>query len=388
MIAVIADDITGAAEIAGVCLRYGIPASFSLMPKSIDQGVLIIATNTRSEEEEEAKRITFDLASELLRLGITEVFKKTDSVLRGHVAGELEVLSDVLHKEQILLIPVNPYTGRSINHATYFVDDIPLHQTGFREDPEFPAFSSKIRDLIKPNGMAVSYAPQLISELYPGINIPDAATLEDIYQWTTKVDKDVLPAGSAAFFEMFLKKRFPEFKESSFGKTAFLKTSLFIAGSTHANSQRFVEEAKAGGTVVIEMPESLTEETILDEELGKCAEHISKVLMEKEKAILSYGIKRIKFPNSHLEMKKRMAVVVNEVMAQTHLQELFVSGGASVYAIIEEMDLLELIPVKEFKAGVVRMTDNSERLFLTFKPGSYEWPDEIKAYWGTLSNKE
>ena len=58
MIAVIADDITGAAEMAGVALRYGLNVLVSAdvdMKSNLD--VLIIYTNTRSMKSEDAATV-------------------------------------------------------------------------------------------------------------------------------------------------------------------------------------------------------------------------------------------------------------------------------------------------------------------------------------------
>jgi uncharacterized protein YgbK (DUF1537 family) len=49
MIAVIADDFTGAAELAGISLRYGLTVSVCLHDEiSTDADVLIISTDSRS----------------------------------------------------------------------------------------------------------------------------------------------------------------------------------------------------------------------------------------------------------------------------------------------------------------------------------------------------
>ncbi|KEO74244.1 four-carbon acid sugar kinase family protein [Anditalea andensis] len=386
MIAVIADDITGAAEIAGVCLRLGIPVSFSLSPHTIDKGILVIATDTRSKDRDSAVHINLKLARDLRNLGFSEVFKKTDSVLRGHVAAELEAIANSFSKKKILLLPINPHTGRHIRNGEYFVEGIPLHLSGFKDDPEFPAMSSDVKDLVKLKGHPIFCGQNIKDQLNEGYNIPDAESFSDMEHWVTKIDGSVLPAGSAAFFEVFIKRQYPNVNSSHEHSPGLLAPALLIAGSFHANSNKFVEEACANGIVKVEMPEELKRENIAEKDLLMWASEIRSKLEKEGKVILTLGPKMIDFPNSAAVLKKRVAIVVKKILEKTKVQELFISGGATAYAIIQEANLENFLPVQEFRAGVVRMSTNNRSLYLTFKPGSYTWPDEIKSYWTTQQN--
>lgn len=232
MIAVIADDITGAAEVAGVCLRWGIPVSFSLEAKPIDGSkVMVIATNTRSMTEADAVKETKRLAKSLMDMGVTWLFKKSDSAMRGHVAAELKVLAKKLKKEKMMLVPANPYTGRSIRQGIYYVNGKPLNETSFRDDPEFPANSASVKELLRENELKVytgKYAEE--QDLKSGFNIPDSRTMGDLYAWASLMDDTVLPSGSAAFFEMYLKRNFPEWMRGQEpDPLSFLGNSLMVA---------------------------------------------------------------------------------------------------------------------------------------------------------------
>ena len=100
MILVLADDITGAAEIAGVALSYGRRTFLSMghIPQDTNNAdVIVIATDIRSGDKENAafviKRLCRDLKTIVSenKTGLT-IFKKTDSVLRGHIGTELHIL--------------------------------------------------------------------------------------------------------------------------------------------------------------------------------------------------------------------------------------------------------------------------------------------------------
>ena len=288
---IIADDITGAAEIAGIAWRKGMKVRLMVYqpnmpttPLSSWRGAggeaLILATDTRSGTEEEAVKTIEELAT-CLYSGVQEcrsvgvqtlpsstsnlstcqlvnlstdasnlstcqlvnsstdiIFKKTDSVLRGHVAAELQALMRVTGKQKALLIPQNPSKGRIVKDGIYYINGVPLDQTSFAYDPEFPAKTSLVNKLISRRVDELNvdcrggsaYPPENQSNhradtqicpyncsfhsLHPspkgedgrGLLLPDATTLEEIREHVAKADNDTLFAGGADMFEAVVEK--------------------------------------------------------------------------------------------------------------------------------------------------------------------------------------
>ncbi|GGZ21514.1 hypothetical protein GCM10007049_12750 [Echinicola pacifica] len=383
MIAVIADDITGAAEIAGVCLRWGIPVSFALDASPIHGAeVMVIATDTRSMSEVQAIHETDRIAAELLAMGITWIFKKSDSAMRGHVAAELKVLAQKMHKSKILLVPANPYTGRSISHGEYYVKGNPLSETSFKDDPTFPAFSSNVKDLLRESEMPVAYGMFSGEEdLNIGFNIPDSQNMQDLYDWASLMDDSVLPAGSAAFFEMCLKRNFPDWMRGQEpDPLSFVGNSLMIAGSSHQNSKDFVHKAVEKGVHLSEMPLGLMQEAFSDQALEAWVDDVADGLLDGDRVIMAYGSKQVKFDNYPAVLKKRTAMAVAKVIQEIPVRELLLEGGATTCAVIEELALGALIPMQELSPGVVRLKVEGKDMVLTIKPGSYAWPEAVYRY--------
>src|ERR1043166_1737662 len=155
MIGVIADDLTGAAELGGVGLRYGLRAEVvtagaesglqaALRGVSADAGtpngpdLLCVDTDSRAGLPAEAGRRAAEAANRLTALRAEWIYKKVDSVLRGHVVVELEAMMNQLGLNRALLVPANPSLARVVRNGQYFVRGEPIHQTDFRLDPEFP----------------------------------------------------------------------------------------------------------------------------------------------------------------------------------------------------------------------------------------------------------
>ena len=77
MIIVIADDITGAAELGGIALRFGLKVLLSNEASSSPNvDVLILYTNTRSLRRDEAVSVMQELTNKVKALNPSLVYKK------------------------------------------------------------------------------------------------------------------------------------------------------------------------------------------------------------------------------------------------------------------------------------------------------------------------
>ncbi len=132
MIAVIADDFTGAAELAGISLRYGLKVSlFTRDVKDTGADVLIVSSDSRSMNKEEALQETERILTALIELNPTLIYKKTDSVMRGYVVDELKLQQDLQGLKKIFYLPANPSLNRIIQNGKYYVGGQPIAETDF-----------------------------------------------------------------------------------------------------------------------------------------------------------------------------------------------------------------------------------------------------------------
>ena len=131
---VIADDITGAAEMAGIAFSQGQQVSLvcgsPLCCDNIAAQTTVIATDTRSMTEAEAVAETHRILCKA-ECGVANpshlspltphLFKKTDSALRGHVVAELSILMQTTDYERAIYLPANPSKGRIIRGGIYYI---------------------------------------------------------------------------------------------------------------------------------------------------------------------------------------------------------------------------------------------------------------------------
>lgn len=366
MIYVIADDITGAAEIAGIAHSYGLKTLLSMSSASCVDGfdVVVVATDARSYGPEEAAKMTaeayksFLLASEQAgnKAGKAGgegsdvfLFRKTDSALRGNVSEELAALGG-----GFVYMPANPSKGRIIRDGVYYINEQPISETDFRFDPEFPAVSS------------------VISERFPDLEYANATCREEV----DRVVEDALRngkrlAGAADLFTSLLEQLCGEKAQkedrkkapSLFGGNGEKTDRLIILGSTQSKVLDL-------GIRIETMPYD-----VFYEEAAPVtwAAAIVERYRKEGSAILAIGDKEVrKGKEAAVYLRTAMAEVACALYAAHRPAEIIIEGGATAFAILGQLPYKDWQVVVEIAPGVVRL-EAHDGLQVVLKPGSYPW---------------
>ena len=330
-------------------------------------GTVVIATDTRSMSEAEAVTETRRMASHLSPL-TSHLFKKTDSALRGHVVAELTALMEATGYRRAVYLPANPSKGRIIRAGTYYIikasEDksqetaVPIHETDFSFDPEFPARTSLLRERF-PDAEAHS------------ILMLDAETTDDIRRVVAQyADGQTLFAGAADLFTAWLEGSGSSGHPSVFGSSGRSSSSsvvsrpsgqstLILCGSTQSRALDL-------GIPVAPMPRAVydgADDLSLWDTTAYDAAH-SLILT---------------IPHTH-RTGKAVAVHLRIVMAQItkHLvtrhrpDHLIIEGGATAWATLRALGWTTFEIERQVAPGVVQMRAANGTL-VTLKPGSYPW---------------
>ena len=380
---VIADDITGAAEIAGIAHATGHPARLLCgCPAGGDSvatgAVTVIATDTRSMAEGEAAAETRRIISPLSLEGDGGrlLFKKTDSALRGHVVAELTALMQTTGYQRAVYLPANPSKERTIRNGIYYIKGVPIADTAFSYDPEFPAHTSSVKERFPDAGDH-------------GIIMPDAESTDDIRRVIERYDDGkTLFAGAADLFTAFLPKgqgidRLTSSTSltSTTGPTGLSRPSaLILCGSTQsrplalgipvAPMPREVYDGEQGADywfqALIATPHALGETS-----------HCDATRSKRDLSPLTSLILTI--PHTH-RTGKEVAVHLRTVMAEMTRRlvslhrpdQLIIEGGATAWATLNALGWHEFQIERQAAPGVVQMSVTNGTL-VTLKPGSYPW---------------
>ncbi|MBQ9230988.1 MAG: four-carbon acid sugar kinase family protein [Prevotella sp.] len=354
---VIADDITGAAEMAGIAHHHGLPVRLVCGWVTATSGTTVIATDTRSMTEEEAVAETRRILSSLPHQGgdgRRSLFKKTDSALRGHVVAELSTLMEATGYQRAVYLPANPSKGRIIRAGTYYINNTPIHETAFSYDPEFPATTSVLQE-------------RFPDAAQKGILMPDAETTEDIRKVIADYDDGhTLFAGAADLFEAWLTGDSSATLNAATLNTELLTqnfpSTLLLCGSTQSKPLDL-------GIPVTEMPRAIYDGS----------KDITSWLEEARARYEQATSLMITIPFHHrtgkevaVHLREMTATLIQQLVALRLPQQLIIEGGASAFATLRHLGWNELEMVCQIAPGVIK-TKAPNGTFVIMKPGSYPW---------------
>lgn len=355
MICVIADDITGAAEMAGIAHRLGLSVALSLDGKIPDGcDVAVVATDTRSLTEVEAVAETRRVLTLLKEDGrMHSFFKKADSALRGHVVAELSEMIDILGVEGALYLPANPSKGRTISEGQYLIDGVPIDKTDFSFDPEFPAFSA------------------LLAERFPDadarhVQFADAVTGEDMEAEVERaMSENLLLAGAADLFTAFIRP-YSRPVSSSDGTSDIGRVEgscIIVCGSTQSRPlQCGVEPSFMSTDLYDGVVTADTWERALAEEYAKSPHRVLLAVRDRHRTGRDVAV----------HLRRIMAHAVRTLVGVHTPDHLIIEGGATAYSIFEALGWGSYQMIGEIAPGVVSLRSAGGTL-VTMKPGSYPW---------------
>ncbi len=363
-ILVIADDLTGAAEIGGIALRYNLTVDIvHKLDSTLQSDVQILNTNTRSLTYEEIIPHLQNVTNGIKKDEYQFIYLKFDSALRGNIKIQVDFLKEQLNYKLAVFCPANPVFGRIIKNGEYYINDRLINETSFSEDPEFPIQKSHVLDILNaPEWELVKNVQQ--SQLETGCAVVEVSTHKELDQLAENVQFSNLMIGGSAFFNALLHQQYTQFKKGFREHIELNHPVLFVCGSAYKNSSEQIKKVKPDYLVYFDNNDSI--EKLRDELLNK--------IRERSKVIFAVSPQT---KGSAAEIRKKMARIVGQVYHNTEVCELVIEGGATSYEILNELNIKTVTPVQEIGLGLIKTMVTDKKLFITLKPGSYPWTKEL-----------
>lgn len=387
MIIAIADDITGAAEIAGLGFAHGMTTTlFTEVPETLpDADLMVLATDTRSLSEEEAVTATSNMLQQLKNVNLSKkmltemnvtgarpnppiFFKKTDPLLRGHVVPELQTIMRGSRYTKVLYVPANPSMGHVIRGGRFFINNEPIDQTPLEHDAEFPIQTSSICLLL---GISASL----------GIRISDVENDEDMRNIAMSAinapEPEMLAGGSDLFTAMIRCMGYKEKSHKPFEGLEEKGAAIMVCGSVitpDLTSRPFIRRHHMP---IASMPREVFDGNQTAEQWINIinARHLIKTSMQPayDGIILNIPFESSGSRVKAARLRMTMAIVTKNLIERLQPSELVLEGGATAFAVIKELGLKHLNITDQVEPGVVRMISKDAKLHITFKPGGYPW---------------
>jgi uncharacterized protein YgbK (DUF1537 family) len=382
MIVVVADDLSGAAELAGAAFDRGVAAEVQTQwHPSSSARLIAVDTNTRSCPADQAARRVAAVTRAVMRTRPDWVFKKVDSVLRGPVLAELTAMVRAGGWRRVLLAPANPSRGRVIREGLYLVDGTPLAQTDFAADPEHPVNSSSVLELLG-ECPHVPIRTLRVGEKLPecGIAVAEASDQADMEGWARQIDQGTLAAGAADLFHALLatgqcgRSSTRAVSEHAAGP----RNTLFVCGSATAWQAQRVGQCLARGVSIVAMPWPLFGPNAPRVTIGQWASRIASASDTSAAVMMAIGRAESKVDVHPSVLVERMAITVERVLRLRTIDRICIEGGATASALVRRMKWKRMTVCRSYASGVVALAVGGPKpLELVIKPGSYDWPDQM-----------
>lgn len=154
-IGVIADDFTGATDIAGFLVAAGLrtvqlngATDADAIPPHIDADAVVISLKSRSMAPQAAVAASLGALDTLTALGAEHFLFKYCSTFDSTPAGNIGPVTDALIKQLGLdftvIAPALPVNGRTVYQGNLFVNGVPLAESGMRNHPVTPMTDANV----------------------------------------------------------------------------------------------------------------------------------------------------------------------------------------------------------------------------------------------------
>jgi len=341
MIVVLADDLSGATELAAVAHLHGLSAEVQTEFDANSQArVIAVDTNSRTCSREESVARVRAAAARILAAKPEWIYKKTDSVLRGHIRSEISELLVLTKKKRALFIPANPGRGRIIRAGRYFVEGVPLDQTVFANDPDYPATTSNVAEILGRDD---------------SIDVPNIESAPDLARLARTVNESILCAGASEFFAALLPnpaQTIPALARSS-GRT------LYVCGSAAAWPIRRKQCEERGIPIFLNLQNDVREAS------------------KKNAALIAIG----DAPPTDLsprQLEEALADTAKLILDAAPFERVFLEGGATAAAVLRRLNAKRLLVCGHFAKGIAAFQIPGHSFpIMAIKPGSYPWQENV-----------
>ena len=381
-ILVIADDLTGAAEIGGIAFQHGLSVRLIFETNqrmNYPEDVIILDSNTRSlSPEKAAERITGLITNVNFSL-FKLIFKKVDSILRGPIESEIRAIMELMNVESAILSPANPSKNRIIREGKYYIDNQPINQTEFSHDPEYPRLSEEVKELITDSTDMVLTGTRDYISSHGKIMLPDISSEEDIVSLVSRApDEGILWAGASDLFISIITSKFHLTRINNLVFELNSDIRYFVMGSYSENTKKMTELLSHHCYSVFYLPLSaINNEKGFDEWFSLIRIHIDS----HQKIAVAGPREKVNDRRKVIQIKNRLVDVAKYIIGNFRPESiLFIEGGETASSFVRVMGWNDLYLKYAWDEGAAMLIESNSNARIFIKPGSYKWPEEIFAY--------
>lgn len=381
--AAVADDLSGAAEVAMV-LR-GLPARVALTGHGFqgtpDDVPVVVDVDTRNVAPDLRRRRIREAVAALHARGRVVVYCKVDSLVRGGAADIVFAL------QEAGLVPVVatalPALRRSVIGGRSFVEGVPLLETGLVDLEAEPSDGpvtvigadrsvSIGLDIVNrgPEELRSAIRDAISHSRIPVIDGVTDAHLDTVVDALSGLDGVVLVGSGGAAAALGRTAAVDERREEALGPLPGRESVLIVVGTASSAAEGQLAELERSGFPVVELSHDLL--------LRAAADGVASVMDDASvRAVvdaLSAGTTAVAVRRSDPvapELARPLAGGLGAIAAAVAGEsDLVLTGGETARAVLDRLDVHSLHPVRTLGAGTVLSLTPDGRSVVT-KPGSF-----------------
>lgn len=217
----IADDFTGATDLANMLVRGGMRTIQTIgvphAPLAEPAEAIVVALKSRTAPREQAIAESLAALAWLRERGCRQFYLKYcstfDSTADGNIGPVADALMHALDVSFAIACPAFPEAGRTVYRGHLFVDNVPLNESGMQNHPLTPMNDANLvrvlqqqtqqrvgllrYDTIQLGADAIRHARAELSAQHIGLAIADAISDDDLYRLGAACANDRLLTGGS-----------------------------------------------------------------------------------------------------------------------------------------------------------------------------------------------
>jgi uncharacterized protein YgbK (DUF1537 family) len=410
MLGAIADDFTGATDLATMLRRSGHRVAVVIEDGELDAAQLadldavVIALKTRTAPRDAAVAATLAAIERLRAWGATRYYDKYcstfDSTDAGNIGPILDAATDATGATRAVVVPSLPSNGRTVRGGDLYVGNVLLEDSPMRHHPLTPMTKSRVAEILRPQtphevgeiGLdvvrggvgALSDALAATSARYVVVDAVDDADLAVIGAATAR---DVLVSGGSG---LALGIDGPKATDAS-PVAALAGRRLVLAGSVSAATRGQI--AHAAKTQPVRLMD--LEHSVLDvrAEIGDLLAWV-RAQDALEIPVVCAALEHVDVRATVLGtevaplVERVLATLAKELTDSGEVTALIVAGGESSGAVVRELGIPSLRIGAELAPGVcwaAGVTSSGRELAIALKSGNFGAEDLFTSAWEVLA---
>jgi 3-dehydrotetronate 4-kinase len=404
---VIADDFTGATDVASMLVNAGMR---TIMLIGVPQGAmpeadaLVVALKSRTTPAEQAVAESLAAQRWLARAGARRFYFKVcstfDSTPRGNIGPVAEALLDALQSDFTVVCPAFPENGRTIFRGHLFVGDQLLSDSGMRNHPLTPMTDSNLvsvlqaqcrrkvglirYDTIARGRQAVQQRIATLRSEGVALAIADALSNEDLrVLGAACADWPLATAGSGLALglpDVYAQQGWitPDASAAQLDPVDGAAAVLSGSCSSATNEQVARWEAKRRPLFRVDPRELARGEPVAERALEWARERLSREAVLISATVAPQPLKQIQ---SELGVERAGSLVeaclaqVARGLVDAGVQRLVVAGGETSGAVVQALGVTTLRIGAAICPGVPWTQAEGRALLLALKSGNFGGPD-------------